>query len=481
MNRDLKTFVKNFVSDIENNNAAIFAGAGLSRQSGFVNWSELLMEIADDLHLDIKLENDLVSLAQYHFNENNGNHKISQKIVEEFAKSAEPSENHKILSRLPISTFWTTNYDNLIETSLREAGKIVDVKHQPKQLTITKPKRDAIVLKMHGDAEHAQDAILTKKQYETYYQSHSPFITALNGDLVSKTFLFIGFSFSDPNIDYVLSRLNHLFNDDMRQHYFFIKKLELGDPKCDDSTSLEYQRIKQNLMINDLKRYRIKALIVERYEEITEVLKEVEKQFLKKTIFLSGSAEEYGSIGKNEAQNFIHILSKRLVENEYNIINGFGWGIGSAVINGALDAIRKNPIKFSESQLIMRPFPQFATGNKTLQELWEDYRQDMLSLAGIAIFIFGNKVDNGRIVDAGGVKREFEIARDKGLFLIPIGATLYQSQQLWREVFNNYDQYYPQYPSLKNTFALLGELDLLTTDYNKLIDATISILSEITK
>ncbi len=423
----------------------------------------------------------MVSLAQYHSNENNGNHKISQKIVQEFAKNESPTENHKILARLPISTFWTTNYDNLIETSLRNAGKVVDIKHQPKQLTITKPKRDAVVLKMHGDAEHAQDAILTKKQYEIYYQSHSPFITALNGDLVSKTFLFIGFSFTDPNIDYILSRLNHLFNDDMRQHYFFVKRLEIGDPKCETEAALDYQRVKQELMINDLKRYRIKAITVDSYPEITEILTEIEKRFLKKTVFISGSAEEYGVIGKNNAQGFIHVLSKRLIENEYNIVNGFGWGVGSAVINGALDAIKSNPIKLSESQLIMKPFPQFATGGKTLQESWEDYRQDMLSLAGIAIFIFGNKAEKGNIINAGGVKREFEIAKEKGIFLIPIGSTLYQSKELWQELYENFETFYPQFPKLKEYFQILGDSDLIANDYNKIIDAVISIIAEFTK
>lgn len=478
MNRDIKTFVKNFVSEIENNTAAIFAGAGLSSPAGFVNWAELLTEIAEDLHLDIKLENDLVSLAQYHSNENNGNHKISQKIVEEFGKSARTTTNHKILSRLPISTFWTTNYDNLIETSLREAGKIVDVKHQPKQLAITKPKRDVVVLKMHGDADHSQDAILTRKQYEVYYQSHAPFTTALNGDLVSKTFLFIGFSFSDPNINYILSRLVQLFGEDKRQHFFFVKSLKLGDPKCDDKASLDYQKIKQELMIGDLKRYGIKALIIEEYSEITDVLLEIEKRFLKKTVFISGSADEYGDMNKNLAQSFIHVLSKRLILSGFTVVNGFGWGIGSAVINGALDAIRNNPSKTSESQLVVRPFPQFETGDITLPKLWEEYRQDMLSLTGVSVFIFGNKNKDGRIVNADGVRREFEIAREKNMLLIPIGATMFESKKLWQEIIDNFDEYYSQFPNLKETFSTLGDKDLLLDNYDKIVDAVVSIINE---
>ncbi len=54
-------------------------------------------------------------------------------------------------------------------------------------------------------------------------------------------------------------------------------------------------------------------------------------------------------------------------------MNGFGWGVGSSVINGALESIHSNPNKYSESQLILKPFPQFETGSKNLKELWADY------------------------------------------------------------------------------------------------------------
>src|SRR5690606_35605914 len=100
------------------------------------------------------------------------------------------------------------NYDTLIEDALRRAFRVSDIKSHVDQLTHSRPKRDAIVYKMHGDVQMPQSAIIYKEQYEKYYFTHAAFITALSGDLVSKTFLFIGFSFTDPNLDYVLSRLH---------------------------------------------------------------------------------------------------------------------------------------------------------------------------------------------------------------------------------------------------------------------------------
>jgi hypothetical protein len=48
---------------------------------------------------------------------------------------------------------------------------------------------------MHGDIDRPDEAVVTKDDYEKYSRDREPFITALAGDLVKKTFLFLGFSF----------------------------------------------------------------------------------------------------------------------------------------------------------------------------------------------------------------------------------------------------------------------------------------------
>ncbi|TOJ41662.1 hypothetical protein CGI42_23370, partial [Vibrio parahaemolyticus] len=223
--REKARLVKELLDAIENRNLAVFAGAGLSIPAGYVNWKQLLQPIADELDLDInREENNLVQLAQYHCNVNQSNRgKINQLLVSEFSQTASLTENHRILARLPVETFWTTNYDKMIESALLDAGKTPDVKHNNKQLAFTVPKRDAIVYKMHGDVEHPSEAILTKDDYESYHVNMQPFLNALSGDLISKTFLFIGFSFTDPNLDYILSRVRIAYSRDQRPHYCLLK------------------------------------------------------------------------------------------------------------------------------------------------------------------------------------------------------------------------------------------------------------------
>lgn len=471
---EIEAFIKDYVKDLEAGNAAIFAGAGMSKTAGYVDWPELLRDIASELGLDVDKEYDLISIAQFHVNHKKGSSKLSRKIIEEFSHQAEPTDTHTILASLPIRTYWTTNYDSLIEDALRKAYKVPDIKYSIDQLNNTRPKRDAVIYKMHGDVVEPKFAVLYKEQYEQYYKTHEPFITALMGDLVSKTFLFIGFSFTDPNLDYVLSRLHTRTKKD---HYCFMRRVAID--QNEDAELQVYKRRKQDLRVDDLKRYGIQTLLIDEYGEIPKILEAIQIRFLKRTIFIAGSAESYGDWDRQEALNFVHELSSALVRASLRVVNGFGWGIGSAVINGALETIYANPDKFSEDQLIMRPFPQFASKDQDLPDLWEQYRQRMASLSGISIFLFGNKVgSDGDLILANGVEREFEIAVDKGHVVIPIGATGFAARKLAEVVLKSPEKYYQ---GVDWIVPLIQELSDVSVSRTELVNKIIEIIQRLGK
>lgn len=165
---------------------------------------------------------------------------------------------------------------------------------------------------MHGDKEHPSDTVIIKEDYETYYRKYAPFITALNGDLISKTFLFIGFSFTDPNLDYILSRIKIEYgSENQRTHYAIIKEVNRNDYNF--QADYEYEARKQALFIEDLKRYNIQTLKIKEYSEITIILSTIEKCINQNNIFISGSAESYGEWDKDEAISFVRNLSKALI------------------------------------------------------------------------------------------------------------------------------------------------------------------------
>ena len=224
----------------------------------------LLTEIIQDLGLDPKKEHDLVTIAQYHCNQEGGNKtRLTQTIFNHFAPP-KANRDHRILASLPIFTYWTTNYDKLIEKALEEAKKVPDVKYALKQLSVTRPDRDVVVYKMHGDIDHPADAIISKDDYEAYPLKMSAFVSALRGDLVEKTFLFLGFSFTDPNIDFILSRVRVQYEQHQRHHYCIQKRVSqrlLTKRKKNSSTA----QLKQHYFISDLKRFSIYTVLVDEY------------------------------------------------------------------------------------------------------------------------------------------------------------------------------------------------------------------------
>ncbi len=477
MDREISAFIDRYVKEIRNNNAAIFAGAGFSKSAGYVDWKNLLKNIAEELGLDVEKEYDLVSLAQYCYNKNGNRSIINDVIYEEFSKEKGIDENHRILARLPIFTYWTTNYDSLIEDALKENQRIVDVKYHNKHLSVTKPHRDAVVYKMHGDVSNPDETILIKDDYEKYYRVHAQFLTALNGDLISKTFLFIGFSFTDPNIDYILSRIRIDYDSqNNRQHYAIMRKIKENDYAA--RADYEYAKRKHELFINDLKRYNIQVLLIDEYAEITVILNEISRRLNRNHVFISGSAAEYGEYSEIESMEFISLLSRRLIAADYNIISGFGLGVGNAVIAGALQEIYMNSRSINTDRLLLRPFPRGAVDAATKPVLWKKYREDMISRAGISIFLFGNKKNSGKIELADGVRSEYGIAVEQHNLLVPVGATGYVAREIWEEVNGNLAKFYAHVDDeFRDAFQKLN----VKVDNEKLVDNILKFMELLKK
>ena len=435
-------FVTRYVQALADRNAAIFAGAGLSIPAGMVNWKELLKNVAADIGLDVDKEDDLVTLAQFHVNERGGRHQINQALVNEFSRRASLTENHRILAALPIRTFWTTNYDTLIEQSLRAAGKKPDVKVTVESLATTTHRRDAIVYKMHGDVSLPDKAVVTKDDYESYDSTRHLFSMALQGDLVSKTFLFIGFSFSDPNLSYILSRIRILLGENRREHFCLLRKVQRRDFK--KPVDFHYAEAKQQLQVKDLRRYGIMGLLVEDYAQYTVILRKISAQYGMARVFISGSAAEYTPWSERAAQQFIQELSRALIQAGFGIVSGFGEGVGTYVVNGILEQLDREGTQLFDDRIVLRPFPLGISNAAERKQRWTAYRTDMMGRAGVAIFLFGNKKDaSGKIVDAEGVEEEFDIASEKGLTPIPVACTGSMAAALHKKVLNDFSTYFP--------------------------------------
>jgi len=454
----VKEFVRTYSEALSNHNAAVLIGAGLSIPAGLVNWKDLMRTIAADIGLDVEKEDDLVAVAQYHLNERGGRQRINQVLVSEFSGRAQITENHRILARLPIETYWTTNYDRLIEQALEDVGKRADIKTIGDNLATTLPRRDAVVYKMHGDISDPASAVVTKDDYESYSTTRRGqlFSTALRGDLISKTFLCLGFSFSDPNLDYILGRIRILLEGNRREHYCLMRKLQRSDFKT--LKAFQYACTKQELQVKDLRRYGIMAVMLDCFDEFTQALKLLEQSYRSRQIFISGSACEYKPWPEHESQQFLTLLGKRFASKGLNVITGFGLGVGPHIINGVLDELEKEGTNNLGDRLTLRPFPYTIKDPQKRKSRWTAYREEMISRAGVAVFVFGNKAGpSGEVITADGMLEEFEIASRFGLLLVPVGATGHVAKILHQKVSDDFKKYYKNVSGLRSSLAALDQ------------------------
>ena len=88
---------------------SIFAGAGLSAASGYVDWKTLLVPMSKSLGLNVNM--DLTLLAQYYKNKYSRS-ELNRAILNEFAKIPLQNDNMEILSRLPIRKYWKDSHNS---------------------------------------------------------------------------------------------------------------------------------------------------------------------------------------------------------------------------------------------------------------------------------------------------------------------------------------------------------------------------------
>jgi hypothetical protein len=447
-----KTFIKDFTKKIEAGEAAFFIGAGFSQSVGYSNWKELLRDLADEIGLSVDRETDLISLAQYYENKRGNRAKINENLIEKYSQDAKPHINHKLLAQLPVQTVWTTNYDRLLEDGYKSIRKRVDAKITESNLSQSKLGRDVVLYKMHGDIEQPQNAVLTRRDYDRYSVTHGLFTEALKGDLISKTFLFLGFSFTDPNIDYVLSRIHVLLNKDVRDHYCIMRRPQKpkrlkGKAKAD----YEYEMQKLEHRIADLRNYGVQVLHIDAYEDITNILNELNRQVQAKHIFVSGSAHDYEPLGQERFERLCYQFGQEIIKRGYNLTSGFGLGVGRHIISGALEEIYKSDSSVAE-RLTMRPFPHSINASEKA-DVYKRYRTDMLSTVRYSIILGGRSSGDPK---PSGLKEEFDIAVELGVYPIPIGATGHTAEILWNEVNNNLDRYYPN-TELEELFRIIAD------------------------
>ena len=198
---------------LQDHHAALFVGAGFSRNAEKINqdtpnsplWDDLatifIKKLSPANETDPELKKaDPLSLAE-HVEIAYGRPELDCLLLNSIRDSEyQPSSVHRKLLQLPWSDIFTTNYDTLLE---RAANDLTE-----QRFSVISCKDDLIgssgatrIIKLHGSFPSQRPFIITSEDYRTYPRKFAPFVNTVQQSLLENTLCMLGFSGDDPNFN----------------------------------------------------------------------------------------------------------------------------------------------------------------------------------------------------------------------------------------------------------------------------------------
>lgn len=197
-----------------------FIGAGFSLPLELPNWSDLIGKLGESLGYEKELFLELGSFSQLaEFACKYKKREWAEFILNiasgfnstESEEKRKKSIQHKALGELNFKTIYTTNYDLHIEGAIKDAKRTsFSISTYEDFLSSRSVCYDCEVLKFHGTLQVPDSIILTESQYFKRMELENAIDQKLRADTLRNSFLFIGYSFSDPNIRYIFYKLHKL-------------------------------------------------------------------------------------------------------------------------------------------------------------------------------------------------------------------------------------------------------------------------------
>ena len=214
----------------------LFVGSGISLWSGLPGWSALIEELAlfvERAGGDSRLIRSEASRGEYLQAASYGFDNLTKPQIGEFIRlacrygKARPHEIHKAILSLGPTCFITSNYDNLIEESIR-IWKPAEFFRPPvtnRNLTalgeIVHASSVNFIFKPHGDASDSDSIVLTREQYRELLpggERHAA-LESLKLLLASRPIIYLGFGLRDPDFVYIRDLLANTYKGGARDHY----------------------------------------------------------------------------------------------------------------------------------------------------------------------------------------------------------------------------------------------------------------------
>ncbi|WP_086235061.1 SIR2 family protein [Campylobacter devanensis] len=200
----LNTSIENIKKAHDENYLSIFAGAGISANSGLPTWSELIEDISKDLYGDREHKENNLVLAEKFYNQFGENY-YYQKLNEFIPSDKQPNDLHKKIVRLNIKNLITTNWDNLFEKAIDDEGCFYDTIKKDEDIGFT--TGFSRLIKMHGSLEN-QNIVFKEDDYLKYPDNFPLIENYIKGIFSTDLVVLMGYSLSDSNVKQIISWVN---------------------------------------------------------------------------------------------------------------------------------------------------------------------------------------------------------------------------------------------------------------------------------
>lgn len=222
------------------NRLVIFVGAGVSANSGVPLWSDLINSLKISLPDYVNEDTDSLKIAQL-YKELRGEKEYLEKIKEilKYGKVS-PNEIHKAIFELNPCHIITTNYDDLLEQSALAFNQQFYVVRKDDDIPCNRGEK--MIIKMHGDFD-VGNIVLTENDYFDYSRQFPLIRSFVLSLFASRLVLFVGFSFNDINLKYILRNVSDILKDKMQKSYLLVDY-------SPDSLTDEYYKKKGVCLVN---------------------------------------------------------------------------------------------------------------------------------------------------------------------------------------------------------------------------------------
>ena len=198
---------KPLLDDIIMGKCLPFIGAGFSLNCRTTaglkmpSWRGLAETWANEADIDPKLPPPkIASLYEHRF----GRVQLIESIRRALhVDQIEPGEVHRNFASLSFETVYTTNFDLLLENAYQEIKKPFRSLVGEHQMPFHGGPFTTSIVKMHGDLRHEEHIIITEEDFNRYLENYPVIATHLSAMLITRTGLFLGYSFSDPNFQHI--------------------------------------------------------------------------------------------------------------------------------------------------------------------------------------------------------------------------------------------------------------------------------------